>query len=572
MITTAKDSQQERVEAEYTTLAALVFRSDLFNGEFGNIHPELFSRGDSDKHVIQSNIAELVLQRIRSTGKCSLDGLRKDLELRGFIGRIYDAEINEVELWNELLTPERLKTSLGILLDQREIDLQLSRKGSTDYDHARRLIVRYGKYLRFNCTRNKWVVWKGSYWCIDDSKAIYRYAKVTARKIYEEVVVAKDQDQKALAKMAIQLMNEANIRAMLKMAESEPEIAMTDQQFDRNKYLLSCLNGTIDLKTGKLRASCREDYITKVIPVRYDASAKCPLWMNFLNRVMSGDKHLIGFLKRAVGYSLTGDISERALFICYGTGKNGKTTFLETLMAMLGDYALRTPTETLMSRRPGVIPNDVARLAGARFVTARETDEGRKLAEAQVKDLTGGDMLTARFMRAEWFDFKPECKLWLATNHKPVIRGTDRAIWDRIRLIPFSVTISDDEMDSQLGEKLKNELPGILTWAMEGCIQWQGLKCLGTPTAVLDATQEYRTDMDVIGGFLDECCTEGPLEEATAKVLYQTYGGWCDQVGEKPITQRRFGGSLTERGYSRQKGTGGVRAWIGIGLKEAKLP
>jgi len=266
-----------------------------------------------------------------------------------------------------------------------------------------------------------------------------------------------------------------------------------------------------------------------------------------------------------VGYSLTGDTGERALFFLHGAGANGKSTFLETIRAMAGDYGLRTPTETLMTKRSGAIPNDVARLKGARLVTAAESDEGKRLAEALIKDLTGGDTIAARFMRAEWFDFRPQCKIWLATNHKPTVRGTDKAIWDRIKLIPFGVIIPKEEQNRRLIETLKTELAGILAWAVRGCLEWNR-DGLGIPDEVKTATGRYRDEMDVLGAFLNDQCEFGPTAEVTVKALYNAYKDWCETNGERASSKRALGLRLAERGIDQYKATGGTRTWLGIGL------
>jgi len=240
---------------------------------------------------------------------------------------------------------------------------------------------------------------------------------------------------------------------------------------------------------------------------------------------------------------------EKALFVLYGAGNNGKTTFLETIRTVLGDFALRTPVETLMVRQRGAIPNDVARLRGARFVTANESDEGARLAEGMIKDLTGGqDMITARFMRKEWFEFKPECKIWLGTNHKPIIRGTDNAIWNRIRLIPFTVTSPKEEQDKSLPDKLKAESSGILAWGVRGLLLYRQ-EGLSMPEEVTKATAEYRQEMDDLQSFIDDrSVIDSGTSEKTGE-LYQAYLKWCDSTKEKPIGQKAFGMRLSERGF-----------------------
>jgi putative DNA primase/helicase len=240
---------------------------------------------------------------------------------------------------------------------------------------------------------------------------------------------------------------------------------------------------------------------------------------------------LIRFVQRAVGYSLTGSTNEQCLFILYGSGANGKSTFLNTISAMLGDYARQTPTDTLLVKRGDGISNDVARLHGARFVSAMEVDNGRRLAEAQVKQLTGGDLMAARYLYQEFFEFRPQFKLFMGVNHTPVIQGTDHGIWRRIHLVPFTVTIAKEDQDKRLVEELHAERSGILRWAVEGCLTWQA-EGLEPPTAVAEATEEYRAEMDVLARFLLECRDVGPEARVATGLLYARYVGWCALADE----------------------------------------
>lgn len=434
----------------------------------------------------------------------------------------------------------------------------------TDLANAERLVARHGHDLRFCHPMGRWIVWDGRRWAIDDIGEVRARAKEVVRSIYAEAESLSDEEQrKARARWGLASESRMRIEAMIALAQSERGIPILPAELDRDPWLLTVRNGTLDLRTGALRQHNRGDLITRLVEIDYDPRAPAPLWRDFLARIMGGNDDLIAFLQRAVGYSLTGDTSERALFFLYGSGANGKTTFLETIRAIAGGYGVRTPTETLLTRRES-IPNDVARLRGARLVTAAEADEGRHLAEALVKDLTGGDMISARFLHAEWFDFKPTCKLWLAANHKPIVRGTDQAIWDRIKLIPFSVVIPEAEQDKTLVEKLRAELPGILAWAVEGCLAWRR-GGLGVPREVRAATGEYREEMDVLGGFLDDCCAR--TGRVGAKELYQAYLSWCEANGEKPISQRQFGLKMAERGFGQFRTARG-RGWMGVCLAE----
>jgi putative DNA primase/helicase len=281
---------------------------------------------------------------------------------------------------------------------------------------------------------------------------------------------------------------------------------------------------------------------------------------------MDGQAALITFLQRAVGYALTGDTSEHVLFLLHGTGRNGKSTFLETLHALLGDYAKQADFATFLARKHDTVRNDLAELQGARFVAAVEVEEGRRLAENLVKQLTGGDRIKARFLYQEYFEYVPQFKVFLACNHKPVIRGTDLAIWERIRLIPFTVTIPKAERDTHLLTKLLQELPGILAWAVQGCLAWQQ-HGLGEPQAVVQATGAYRAEMDLLGSFLEDTVVLGTHHQVTSKDLYTAYCTWCETNGETPMSKKALGSRLLERGCAPVRlGPKQARGWQGLGL------
>jgi len=367
-----------------------------------------------------------------------------------------------------------------------------------------------------------------------------------------------------LVAWALQCESAKRIQFMVDLARSE--VPIQPDQLDTDQWLLNVLSGTLDLRSGQLRAYDRAEYITKLSPVAFDPDAKAPTWDAFLQKIMSGNGNLIGFLQRSVGYSLTGNTSERSIFINYGTGRNGKSTFQETVGRLIGDYGQRTPTDTLLVKRDGAIPNDVARLKGARFVWASEAEDGKKLAEALIKDLTGRDTVSARFMRGEWFDFVPEFKIWLATNHRPIIRGKDKGIWDRIKLIPFDVRITEEEKDPELPEKLDKERAGILAWAVRGCLEWQR-DGLGVPNEVRQATQGYQAEMDLLAQFIEEACTAGEKCQVASGELFRTYKGWCARNHEQPISQKALAAQLQERGYQRRDvGHSKVATWFGLGL------
>ena len=440
----------------------------------------------------------------------------------------------------------------------------------TDTGNAQRFVSRHAHEARFCHAWKQWLVWDGRRWASDGGGAAMEMAKDTANSIYRDAANAPDADRKReLAKHANRSLSRESLRAMLDLAQSVAGLPVTPDQLDLDPWLLNVENGALDLRTGDLREHDPGDLITKLAPVVYSSYAMCPTWDAFLARITDGDAELASYLQRSVGYSLTGVTTERALFVLHGAGRNGKSTFIEALHASLGDYATVAPIEMLMAKRyDGGIPNDVAALKGARFVSASEVEEGRRLAEAKVKQLTGGDTVTARFLHGEFFTFRSTHKLWLATNHKPEIRGTDMGIWDRIRLVPFVVRIPEDEVDRGLLQKLKAELPGILAWAVRGCLEWQRLGSLSEPEIVRSATAGYQAEMDTVADFLIERCVAQPAAEVLVKRLYAAYVTWCEENGERPIKQRQLSDRLKERGFAEPEHGRSGNYWVGIGLRE----
>lgn len=436
----------------------------------------------------------------------------------------------------------------------------------TDVGNGELLVARHGQDLRYVHPWGRWLVWDGYRFANDDSGEAVRRMKETFRWFAANAnEVADEKERRALLKFALDSERDARVRAGLAMAQSEPGVPLQPDDLDADPWAFNVLNGTIDLQTGKLRRHSRADLITTVATVTYDPDATCPMWESALMTWLASDTTVIEYVRRLVGYSLTGSTREQVLAILYGPGENGKSTFQRILLELLGDYAQQAPTSTFLERRGDAIPNDLARLRSARLVMAAETGESRRLNEALVKQMTGGDRISARFMRAEWFEFTPQFTPWLATNHKPEIRGTDHAIWRRIRLIPFTVTIAPEKRDNDLADKLLSELEGILTWAVQGCLDWQR-DGLGTSAAVEQATADYRTEQDVVGRFLDDRCIVDPHATVTAAELYGTYGYWCSANGEESLSQQAFGRRLADRGLTARKGTGGKRQWTGVTL------
>jgi putative DNA primase/helicase len=436
----------------------------------------------------------------------------------------------------------------------------------TDLGNAKRLVARHGRDIRYCFSWGKWLVWDGRRWTEDDTGEVLRRAKQTVASIYGEAGQETDTDaRKAKAKHAMASEAEAKIRAMVKMAQSEPEIPLRLADLDADPWLLNVLNGTLDLRNGARNPHRQEDLIMKLAPVEHDPATTCPKWLAFLHLILDGNQDLIHFLQKCVGYALTGDVREQCLFLLYGTGANGKTTFLEVIRALLGNYAKQADFSTFLARPQDRIPNDLARLQGARFVSAVEAESGRRLSEVMVKRATGSDTLTARFLHHEFFEFQAMFKLFLAGNHKPIISGTDHATWRRIRLIPFTVTIPDEKQDKELLAKLKAELPGILAWALQGCRDWQR-EGLEIPATVAEATKEYQVEMDWLAGFIFDRCVKDPAARTTAEDLFKAYEQYCKDEEEVARSQKIFGTGLKERGFINKKGGGGRWVWHGIRL------
>jgi putative DNA primase/helicase len=328
-------------------------------------------------------------------------------------------------------------------------------------------------------------------------------------------------------------------------------------------------NGTLDLATGKLQPHNKSDMLTKMADVVYDPAATAPRWEQFLLEIMGGNPLLVDYLRRVVGYTLTASTREQVLFFLYGSGANGKSTFLRALNDLFGrDYACNAPSELLLARNNGSAPHpaEKAYLFGKRLVCASEAGEGHRLAEALIKQLTGEDMITARRMYENFWEFTPSHKIFFAANHKPIVHGTDLAIWRRIRLIPFDVTFQDYQQDKDLALRLKSELPGILAWAVRGCSDWRQYGLMD-PKEVLVATAGYRNEMDLIGDFIEVRCDVATGQWATATELYSNYVLWCEENGEEPIKQRTFGLKLGDKGFIQSKGSHGIRIWKGLGIK-----
>src|SRR5215204_2604411 len=443
----------------------------------------------------------------------------------------------------------------------------------TDTGNGERFAAQHGKDVRWIKKWGKHLVWSGRVWQIDDFEDVSRRAQRTAKSIFGEAQRegVDTEEQGKIAAHAIASQSARSLRAMVDLAK--PHIASAHTEFDPDPWLLNCQNGTIDLRTGELREHRRSDMITKVTPVEYNPAATAPTFHAFLEQILPGEA-LRGFVQRAFGMALSGEIRDNVLVIFHGTGSNGKSTLVEALMEAFGDYAKAAAPELLMVK-VNSHPTELADLFGARLVSCMESEEGRRLNEGLVKQLTGRDTISARRMREDFWEFNPTHSVVFGTNHKPEIRGTDYAIWRRLKLVPFDVTIPDAEQDKDLPTKLEAELPGILRWAVEGCLEWQR-NGLQEPDEVTTATQAYRSEMDVLAAFIEDVCVEDEEAETPATALHTVYQHWCRDHNETALKQRTFGMRLAERGYRSFKYTSGVNkdrsGWAGLGIRSDYAP
>lgn len=438
----------------------------------------------------------------------------------------------------------------------------------TDSGNAERFVAKYHDRLRFVGEANHWIQWTGTRWERDRLGRAQNTAHELTRDMYIAAWELQDkQEREEASKWALRSQSAGAIRSMVELARTTPKMTVSQGDLDRKPFLLACANGVVDLETGRLRAADPADLITRGSPVAYSPDAPRPeRFERFLDELFDGDRDLIGWLQRFVGYALTGDTREHVLAVFYGSGCNGKSTLLTVLRDLLGDLAATSPFDTFAQTRNDDGPrNDLARLAGARLVSASETGNGRRLDEACVKQVTGADTITARFLYQEHFEFEPTFKIVLSTNHRPRVVGDDAGIWRRLRLVPFEQSFLGRE-DRTLNDDLRGELPGVLRWAVQGCLAWQE-HGLGTAAAVTAATDDYRAGEDVLGGFLEACCgADGHVPVAHLRGAYEA---WCQREGEESLRARAFSEAVLRRPGVESARTSSARIYRGIHLLEA---
>lgn len=420
---------------------------------------------------------------------------------------------------------------------------------------------RYHRDWRYVAAWGRWLVWDGRRWRNEETLA----ATDLIRGVCRHAALQADNP-----KLAAKLATSGTVGGVERLARADRRHAATTAEWDADPWLLNTPGGVVDLRTGRMRAHDRADRMTKITTAT--PGGDCPTWRRFLAEVTGGDADLQAYLQRVSGYCLTGSTQEHALFFLYGTGANGKSVFVNTLATILGDYAASAPMDTFMETRSDRHPTDMAGLRGARFVSSIETEQGRRWAESKVKSLTGGDKISARFMRQDFFEFWPQFKLFVAGNHKPAIRNVDEAMKRRLHLIPFTITVPPERRDKHLQQKLLAERDGILAWALEGCLAWQRLGRLDPPPQVVAATEEYFEAEDALGRWLEERCVREANAKSLTAELFTDWKQWAEAAGEFVGSQRRFSDLLITRGVEKWRNAAGIRGFRGVGLKHPMQP
>lgn len=441
-----------------------------------------------------------------------------------------------------------------------------------DLANADRFLAFVGDDLLYCIETEKWLLWQGTHWAVDTEDFIFQIASDFARSLFDGIFL-----KEALAN-AQKANNAGGLLNFLKLAARQRSVSIST--FDCDAYSINCKNGTLDLRTGALRPHAREDRITRIVNTEYEPNFRSPIFERFLSDIQP-DPSIRAFLQKSVGYSLLGVVRERAFWILYGMGNNGKSVFLDTFNSLLGEYGTAAHAASFMAAKsPNAIQNDIARLKGSRFIIVSETEENERINASFIKALSAGDTVTARFLFAEFFNFAFTGTLWIATNHKPIISDSSDALWQRVKLVPFTTTISADRVikKDDLMRMLLGDAPALFAWAVQGCRDYFEIDGFDTPQVIRDEIATYRYEQDSIAQFISERCET--LDEASAKFpdryhsavaftvsnadLYRAYKKFCDENGEYLRSHRRLSQNMRERGFQQIKS--GARYWEGLRL------
>lgn len=479
--------------------------------------------------------------------------------------------INEV---NNIYTPKQekeenpLRYALSHIFDAEKKDKEYPIRSYDDTGNADRFIDRYGHLYKHSYITNKFYIYDGQKWKVDDRGAIRKLIDEMIESIKNEKVLHSEDVTEEEAREAFQKYYKKTRGTQSKkniMNELMHRKTVTPDEFDKDDMLLNVANGYIDLTSRELYKHDINRMFSQIANTDYSEKMQPAVWLDFLNDIFAGDKAVIRYIQKALGYSLTGSTREQVMFILFGKGRNGKSIFVETIAEILGDYSNNMQAKSLMVKKNDNVNTDIARLSKARFVTSSEPNEGFRFDEGLIKQITGGDKVTARFLYAEEFEYTPKFKIWVSTNHKPIIRGTDDGIWRRLVLIPFDVQIPEEKVDKDLKYKLLREAPAILNWMAEGAYMWmrEGLEL---PEKLKDAGQTYRTEMDVVEQFIQEKCKRAEGVRETGKALYEEYKKWADENNEYKMDKNKFGKKLKEK-FRSKKMNNGVN-YLGVELTE----
>jgi len=473
--------------------------------------------------------------------------------------------------WDEMRGKQTYGQLTIVRIKQQMTVFRSKQRPLTEVGAAERMADHYGDSITYCHDWGKWLIWDETRWDIDRTNQIQSMAVQMIRSIPREAKAMDEETQKAYVKFSRGLEKNTAVGNVLRQAERM--VPVLSSNLDSNLWLLNCLNGTLNLTNGKLYPHNSKDLNTKRVPIIYDPKAKCPRFDEFLQTVLCGNEELIEFILQYMGITLTGSIREQCFVVLYGQGDNGKSVLLNIIRALMGDYGKAAPPNVFLEKKHGDgIPNDLADLQGARFVVDIETKERIHFNEQRIKAVTGGEPVKARFLNKEFFEYVPQMKLWIASNHRPTISGMDKGIWRRIRLVPFDAVISDSKKIKDLDKIIiHGELPGILQKAIQGALSWQKAGKLVSPEIVRLTTAEYQKDMDIMGQFIEECCEVGTDNTVMKDELYQSYRSWAISAGQKfPLTSVMFGIKMKERnlfGERKHRGLNGRYSWEGIKLK-----
>lgn len=464
---------------------------------------------------------------------------------------VYNKSFSENQVYNPITGEVTLK---------KQYDL-------SDTGNAQRFVDRFGKNIRYNFDNKCWMIFDGKAWIRDNKQIIKTQADILIEEMKVEAIKEQDKDlQKEMFKNLKRLASNNGKEAMIKEAMHIGQIPTTNADYDKFDYLLNCKNGIVNLLTKEIIPHDRKYMMSKYTNIECDFSKEPKRWKQFLNEIFSGNKEIVDFIQKAIGYTLTGSTKEECLFQCYGDGANGKSVFLKILYKMFGDYALNSQVESILAKGNSNGANsDIARMAGSRYIITNEPNENSRFNEGLVKQLVSGDVTTARFLYGSEFEFIPRFKLWIATNYKIQMRGTDYGIYRRMRIIPFKEKFDNGREDKDLSKKLEEELPQILGWAVEGTMLWneQGLK---SPKVIEDENKLYKQENDIISLFLEECTKDNPNGREKASEIYDEYSKWAKNGNEYHMSKNKFGIELSKRYQKRN--INGYIYYFGLILKK----